>query len=185
MNLTLKRSIKRKICWWAYLNLCYVWMFSMQFITNFTIKTLFWEAEIFLNVFSKCRKCYFRDRNSYKNFLGRGGGMRPAWTPLTNSCLRYSAHTFGDCILCWGRARKWALWQFFPTTEESLKKCTASYSLLWIILNLMLTLTLYSNILCYTRTIKTQQLGMRAIEFKSCKLCHSNINMGYAINVLW
>jgi hypothetical protein len=31
-------------------------MFSMQFITNSQlIKTSFWEAEIFLNVFSECR----------------------------------------------------------------------------------------------------------------------------------
>ena len=27
-------------------------------------------------------------------------------TPLANFCLRYSAHTFGDRILSWGRARK-------------------------------------------------------------------------------
>jgi hypothetical protein len=48
--------------------------------------------------------------------------MPPASTPLANSCLRYSAHTFGDRILCWGGGQgKWALWQFCPTTEESLK----------------------------------------------------------------
>jgi hypothetical protein len=42
---------------------------------------------------------------------------------LANSSLRYSAHTFGDRILSWGRARReWALWQFCPTlTKESLK----------------------------------------------------------------
>ena len=43
-------------------------------------------------------------------------------TPLADSCLRYSAHTFGDRILSWGGGQgKWALWQFCPTTEESLK----------------------------------------------------------------
>jgi hypothetical protein len=42
----IEKKFKNKICWWAYLNLCCVWMFSMQFITNFTIKTLFWDAEI-------------------------------------------------------------------------------------------------------------------------------------------
>jgi hypothetical protein len=66
----LKRSLKNKICWWAYLKLCCVWMFSIQFITNFTIKTLFWEAEnFFKNVFSEYRNCYFRDPN-FKNFPG-------------------------------------------------------------------------------------------------------------------
>ena len=41
---------------------------------------------------------------------------------IANSCLQYSAHTFGDRIYyLGGRARKWALWQFCPTTEESLK----------------------------------------------------------------
>jgi hypothetical protein len=45
-------------------------------------------------------------------------------TPLANSCMRQSSHTFGDRILCWGRARKMGttLLQFSPTTEESLKK---------------------------------------------------------------
>jgi hypothetical protein len=43
--------------------------------------------------------------------------------PIANSWLRYSAHTFGDHILSWGGGgqEKWALWQFCPTTEESLK----------------------------------------------------------------
>jgi hypothetical protein len=123
MNLTLKRSLKNKICWWAYLNLCYVWMFSMQFITNFTIKTLFWEAEMFLNVLSECRKCYFRDPN-FKTFWG---GMPPASTPLANSCLRYSAHTFGDRILCWGRARKMGPLAVLPHHWRILKKCTVFF----------------------------------------------------------
>jgi hypothetical protein len=46
---------------------------------------LFLEAEIFKikkNVFSECRKCYFRGPN-FKNFLGRGpfGSFSP---PLKN-----------------------------------------------------------------------------------------------------
>ena len=75
------------------------------------------SVPIFYNVFSECRKCYFRDPN-FKNFL-----RAYPQTPLVNSCLRYSANTFGDRILSWGEARKmsWALWQFRPTTEESLK----------------------------------------------------------------
>jgi hypothetical protein len=36
-----------------YLNLCCVWMFSMQFITNFSIKTLFWEARDFFKMCSQ------------------------------------------------------------------------------------------------------------------------------------
>ena len=50
-----------------------------------------------------------------------GGGHAPTFNPLANSCLRYSAHNFGDRILCWEGQGKWALWQFCPTTEESLK----------------------------------------------------------------
>jgi hypothetical protein len=42
-----------KICWWAYLNLCCVWMLGVQFITNFTIKTLSWKAEMFLKMSSQ------------------------------------------------------------------------------------------------------------------------------------
>jgi hypothetical protein len=59
-------------------------MFSVQFITNFTIK----------NVFSECRKHYLRDLN----FLGGGTSSQ---TLLVNSCLRmrYSAHTVGNCIV--------------------------------------------------------------------------------------
>jgi hypothetical protein len=43
--------------------------------------------------------------------------------PLPNSCLRHLSHTFGDRILSLGEGKefKWALWQFCPTTEESLK----------------------------------------------------------------
>jgi hypothetical protein len=52
------------------------------------------------------------------------GGMPP--DPLAILCLRYSAHTFGDRILSWG---KWALWQFgSPTTEESLKNALHFYA---------------------------------------------------------
>jgi hypothetical protein len=53
-----------------------------------------------------------------------GGDMPPALTPLANSRLRYSAHTFGDRMRIYyagGGQGKWALWQFCPTTEESLK----------------------------------------------------------------
>jgi hypothetical protein len=59
-----------------------------------------------------------RDPN-FKNFLRWACPQ----TPTANLCLRYSAHTFGDRILSWrgGHAGKWALWQFCPTTEESLK----------------------------------------------------------------
>jgi hypothetical protein len=52
-SLTLKRRLKNKICWWAYVNLCCVWMFRMQFISNFTIRTLFWKAEIFKKMCSQ------------------------------------------------------------------------------------------------------------------------------------
>jgi hypothetical protein len=64
------------------------------------LKLCFEKLRYFLNVFSECRKCYFIDPN-FKNFRG---GLPP--DPLANSCLRYSAHTFSDRILCWGRARK-------------------------------------------------------------------------------
>jgi hypothetical protein len=49
-------------------------------------------------------------------------GACPMQIPLANSCLWYSAHTFGDRILSWGGGQgKWAFWQFCPTTEKSLK----------------------------------------------------------------
>jgi hypothetical protein len=35
------------------LNLCCVWMLGVQFITNFTIKTFSWKAEIFLKMSSQ------------------------------------------------------------------------------------------------------------------------------------
>jgi hypothetical protein len=78
----------------------------------------------FLNVFSECRKCYFRSfRDSdFKNFLG---GDAPSFNPLANSCLRYSAHTFGDRILCWERARKMGPLAVLPHHWRILKKCTA------------------------------------------------------------
>ena len=71
------------------------------------LKLCFGSLIYFLNMFSECRKCYFRDPN-LKKFLA--GGIPQ--TPLANSCLRYSAHTFGDWIISWERARReWALWQ--------------------------------------------------------------------------
>jgi hypothetical protein len=41
--------------------------------------------------------------------------------PLAKSCLWYSVHPFSDRILSWGRQGKWTIWQFCPSTEESLK----------------------------------------------------------------
>jgi hypothetical protein len=113
----IEKKFKNKICWWVYLNLCCIWMFSMQFITNFTIKTLFWEVEILLNAFSECRKCYFRDPN-FKNVLGGMPGPDPPCylvPAVLGSHLRRSHTILGE-----GQG-KWALWQFCPTTEESLK----------------------------------------------------------------
>jgi hypothetical protein len=43
------------------------------------LKLCFEKLRFFENVFSECRKCYFRDPN-FKNFLG--GDMPPASTPL-------------------------------------------------------------------------------------------------------
>ena len=50
----------------------------------------------------------------------------------TRASMRHSAQTFGACILTWvvrGEG-KWALWQFFSTTEESLKMQCRVYSTL-------------------------------------------------------
>jgi hypothetical protein len=48
-------------------------------------------------------------------------------TSLANLCLRHSPHNFGDHLLPWGRSQgKLALWQFCPTTEESLKNALSS-----------------------------------------------------------
>jgi hypothetical protein len=46
-DINIEKKIKKQNWWWAYLNLCCVLMFNMQFIANFTIKTLFSVAEIF------------------------------------------------------------------------------------------------------------------------------------------
>ena len=65
-------------------------------------------------------------RPKFYKFPGGWGGMHP--DPLTNLYLWYSAHTFGEHILSCGGGcgqGKWALWQFCPTTEESLKNAMA------------------------------------------------------------
>jgi hypothetical protein len=78
-------------------------------------------------VFSECRKCYFRDPN-FKNFLG---AYAPGSTPLANSCLRYSAHTFtGDRAYYpggGGGARKMGPLAILPYHWRILKKCTAGW----------------------------------------------------------
>ena len=76
-------------------------MFSCNLLQISPLKLSFEKLRFFLNVFSECRKCYFRDPY-LKNFLG---GTCPSFNQA-NLCLRYSAHTFSDLILCWGRARK-------------------------------------------------------------------------------
>jgi hypothetical protein len=77
-------------------------MFSVQFITNFTIKTLFWEAEIFFLMFSQNTG----NAISETQILKISWGHAPAQTPLANSCLRYSPHTLGDRILSWGEGKE-------------------------------------------------------------------------------
>jgi hypothetical protein len=52
-------------------------MFSMHFITNFSIKTLFWEAEIFLNVFQNAGNA----TSETKILKMSWGDMPPASTP--------------------------------------------------------------------------------------------------------
>jgi hypothetical protein len=103
----LKKNFKNKICWWAYLNLWCFWMFSVQYITNITIKNLVWEAE-------NLKKCVLRMQEMLfqsPKFLKISWGSMPP-DPLANLRLRHSAHTFGDRILSWGGQGKWALWQF-------------------------------------------------------------------------
>jgi hypothetical protein len=48
-------------------------MFSMQFITNFTIKTLFWEAEIYLKICSQNAGNAIWETQILK--ISLGGGM--------------------------------------------------------------------------------------------------------------
>jgi hypothetical protein len=79
-------------------------IFTIIYITILTLARLgrlcFEKLRFFLNVLSECRKYYFRDLN-FKNFLGACPQI-----PLANSCLRYSAHTFGDRILSWGEGKE-------------------------------------------------------------------------------
>jgi hypothetical protein len=66
---------------------------------------------------AECRKCYFRDPK-VKHFLG----ARPQ-TPspqLTRACGT-QPHFRRSHTIQGGGQGKWALWQFCPTTEESLK----------------------------------------------------------------
>jgi hypothetical protein len=53
-------------------------MFSMQFITNFTIKTFFWEAEIFFLCVLRMQEMLFQ-RPIFKKFPG--GGDMPQLQP--------------------------------------------------------------------------------------------------------
>ena len=76
-------------------------MFSMQFITNFTIITLFWEAEIFKKMCSQNAGNAISETQILEISLE---GLPQ--TPVANSCLRYSAHTFGDRILSWGEGKE-------------------------------------------------------------------------------
>jgi hypothetical protein len=97
----IEKKFKNKICWRAYLNLCCVWMFSMQFITNFTIKTLFWEAEIFFKMCTQNAGNSISETQILK--ISWGGAPRP---PIVNSCLRYSAYTSRDRILSLGEGKE-------------------------------------------------------------------------------
>ena len=73
----------------------------MQFITNFTIRTLFGKAEIFKKMCSQNAG----DAISETHILRISWeGMPPE--PVANFCLRYSAHTFGDRILSCGTEGK-------------------------------------------------------------------------------
>jgi hypothetical protein len=74
------------MCWyWAYLNLCCVWMFSKQFITNFTSKALFWEAEIYFKF------CFQNAGNAISETQGGekngpfGSFVPPLKNPLKNA----------------------------------------------------------------------------------------------------
>jgi hypothetical protein len=83
----------------------------MQFIANFTIKTFFEKLRFsFLNVFSE---------SSLKiSWWGTCPQLQLPW--LTRACgtlLTPSAIAYYAGI---GQG-KWALWQFCPTTEKSLK----------------------------------------------------------------
>jgi hypothetical protein len=77
------------------------------------LKLCFEKLRFFLNVFSECRKCYFRDPYSW--------GTCPQIL-LANSGLRYSAHTFGDRILSWGEDREnGPFGSFAPPLKNPLK----------------------------------------------------------------
>jgi hypothetical protein len=73
-----------------------------------------------------CKKCILRMQKMLfqrPKFLGGGGGGGACpQIPLANSCLRYSgSHLRQSHTIPGGGQVKWALWQFYSTTEESLK----------------------------------------------------------------
>ena len=47
-----------------------------------------------------------------------GGGTCPQ-TPLVNSCLRYSAHTVGNCIVSWEEGKENGLFRSFAPPLEN------------------------------------------------------------------
>ena len=80
------------------------------------LKLCFEKPRSFLKCVLRMQEMLFQ-RLQFKKFPG---SMPP--DILADSCLRYSAHTFGDRILPRGEGKeRMGPWQFSPTTEESLK----------------------------------------------------------------
>ena len=82
------------------------------------LKLCFEKLSFFKNVFSECGKCYFRDP-SLEGHASRPPRGACFQTPLANSCLRHSAHTFGARTLTWVKGKEnWpiGLWK---TTSAS------------------------------------------------------------------
>jgi hypothetical protein len=128
MSLALKRSLKNKICWWAYLNLCCVWMFiaCMPFITNFTIKTLFWEAEIFFKMCSQNAGNAISE-TPILTISWEHAPRHPSWLmpSVLGSHLRRSHTTQRG-----GQGENGPLGSLIsPTTEESLKNALPDWTI--------------------------------------------------------
>jgi hypothetical protein len=91
MSLTLKGSLKNKIFWWAYvlkLNMLCLNVYSMKFITNFTIRTLFWEAEIFLKCVLRMQEMLFQRPKYYPGGRARKMGPYRQFCPTTEESLK-------------------------------------------------------------------------------------------------
>ena len=129
-------------------------MFSMQFITNFTIKTLFWEAEIFFKMYcSQNAGNAIWETQILKISLGGHAPRAPQPTCVCGTRLTQSAIAYYPG----GRARKMGPLPVLPHHWRILKKCTVTKTwssiVLWSIFFVSFDFAIQSHRDIYRRSI--------------------------------